>query len=79
MLEFFQKQIKYGLPTIESILVYELGFCDRVIAQDIASIIQSAKDKGSAKQKILENEEKIALLLDKYPSYYSTVMNRIIL
>lgn len=79
MLEFFQKQIKYGLPTIESILVYELGFCDRVIAQDIASIIQSAKDKGSAKQKILENEEKISLLLDKYPSYYSTVMNRIIL
>lgn len=36
--QIFQKRLKYGLPTISSITVYELGFADRVIAQSIAKL-----------------------------------------
>lgn len=36
-LQLFQKRLKYGLPTQTTIALYELGFSDRVIAQDIAA------------------------------------------
>ena len=32
-LKCFQKRLKYGLPTEPSIVLYEMGFSDRVIAQ----------------------------------------------
>lgn len=35
-LELFQKRLKYGLPSKITVALYELGFSDRVIAQDLA-------------------------------------------
>lgn len=78
LLELFQKRIKYGLPTIESIFVYELGFCDRVIAQEISSIVDTAKEKYSMKNNIIEKQNEVFHLLEKYPSYYSSVMDRLV-
>ncbi|MBZ0188686.1 MAG: hypothetical protein K8F91_20740 [Candidatus Obscuribacterales bacterium] len=36
-LEVLQKRIKYGLPNEACCSIYELGFADRVIAQDLAN------------------------------------------
>ena len=77
LLKLFQKQLKYGLPTIESILVYEWGFCDRVIAQEIAKIIPSTDDKDLIRMNILEKKDEILKILEQYPSYYETVLERI--
>ena len=35
----FQKQIKYGLNDDKAICVYELGFADRIVAKEIAAIL----------------------------------------
>ena len=35
-LQLFQKRLKYGLPTETTIALYELGFSDCVIAQNLA-------------------------------------------
>ena len=78
LLMLFQKQLKYGLPTIESILIYEWGFCDRVIAQEIAQILPSTNDKYLMRINILEKKEDVLGILKKYPSYYGTVLERII-
>ena len=78
LLTFFQKQLKYGLPTIESILIYEWGFCDRVIAQEIAKIIPSIDDKYLMKMNILEKKDEILEILKQYPSYYEIVLERIV-
>lgn len=78
LLRLFQKQLKYGLPTIESILIYEWGFCDRVIAQEIAMILPKTEDKHVMKINILEKKEEVLDILKKYPSYYETVLERIV-
>lgn len=78
LLEIFQKQIKYGLPSIESILIYELGFCDRVIAQEISSVVDSANEKYSMKNSIIEKQSEVFYILEKYPSYYTSVMDRLV-
>lgn len=78
LLTLFQKQLKYGLPTIESILIYERGFCDRVIAQEIAKIIPSTDDKDLMKMNILERKDEILEILKQYPSYYEIVLERIV-
>lgn len=55
-LQIFQKRIKYGLPTETTIALYELGFSDRVIAQDLAVSLNLAatqkKDIVKALKKI---------------------------
>lgn len=77
LLKLFQKKLKYGLPTIESILIYEWGFCDRVLAQEIAAIVPSANEKYLMKISILQKKDEIIQLLNKYPSYYLSVFEQI--
>ena len=73
----FQKQLKYGLPSQESIWVYEFGFCDRVIAQEIANLLPICNDKYTLRHEILKKVDGIKNLLEKYPIYYTSVLNRI--
>ena len=42
-LQLFQKRLKYGLPTETTIALYELGFSDRVITQDLAMSLSLSK------------------------------------
>ena len=76
-LEFLQKQIKYGLPTKKTIWIYEIGFCDRVIAQEIAMIINDAEDKYSIKHNLLMKYDEISNLLSRYPEYYQDILNKL--
>jgi POLQ-like helicase len=76
-LQLFQKQLKYGLPTIESIFIYEFGFCDRVIAQNIANCVPSSNDKDILNMNLLRYKNSVSTVLKAYPSYYETVYERI--
>lgn len=66
-----QKRLKYGLSTPISIALYELGFSDRIVSTDFASILENtAIDRRSIIHFIKSNEQKVRELIGKYPSYF---------
>ena len=79
LLQRFQKQLKYGLPSETTISVYELGFSDRVISQDLTASLNltGADKKGIVKQLKHERDRAIAVI-EKYPSYFQERMSEIL-
>ena len=78
-LQLFQKRLKYGLPTATTITLYELGFSDRVICQDLAqSLGLFATQKADVTQEIKASRGKAAALTAKYPMYYQNRMSTIL-
>lgn len=73
-LQLFQKQIKYGLPTRVAIDIYELGFCDRVIAQELEKIVRIAPNMQTVKEALTDKKEDVRSALQKYPAYYGHVL-----
>jgi len=74
-----QKRLKYGLSTTISIILYELGFSDRVVSMDLASILKNTSlDRSSIIRYIKQNEQKVRELLEKYPSYFMERLNSLI-
>lgn len=69
--QIFQKRFKYGLPNISSINVYELGFSDRYLSQEITSFLNN---QNMNKKEILDmiNNPDISHLIKTLPmpSYY---------
>lgn len=75
-LKNFQKKLKYGLPSNESIILYEMGFADRVIAQDLSLILGHFETSFDASFTIMLESEKAKELVKCYPSYYYEVLNK---
>ena len=74
-----QKRLKYGLSTPISIALYELGFSDRVISMDLASILKDTPlDRRSIIRFIKRNEQKVRELIEKYPSYFMERLNSLV-
>lgn len=72
----FQKCLKYGLPDALSISIYESGFADRCIAQELASSLRAAGYKGTHIGLALTNHRDVFnFILTKYPSYFETVLD----
>ncbi len=70
-LQLFQKQLKYGLPTEATIVLYELGFSDRVVALDLASSLGlTAKQRKDIIKELKGNKDKALLVIEQYPSYF---------
>ena len=81
-LNILQKRIKYGLPSYGSTIVYELGFSDRVIALEITQAIEndsetSLSSKTAAIRNFKISKNLYAGILDKYPSFFSTILNEV--
>lgn len=70
-LQFLQKRLKYGLPSVTSIVLYEMGFSDRVIALELAAIV-NGRDQRTIRRSLKEKKVNVERVLNKYPSYYST-------
>jgi POLQ-like helicase len=75
-LNILQKQIKYGVDSESAVIIYELGFVDRVIAQEIASLLDSPATRSVAIASIKRNIDEMRTALDKYPSYYQEICKR---
>ena len=75
-LHVFQKRLKYGLPTETTIALYELGFSDRVISQDIATSLSLQEVQKSDLISALRQQQDVAReIIQKYPSYFIERMN----
>ncbi|MDI9851275.1 DEAD/DEAH box helicase [Legionella pneumophila] len=78
-LQFFQKRLKYGLPTQTTIALYELGFSDRVISQDIAISLGLIETQKKELVKELKKDRKKAItIIEKYPAYFHERMNELL-
>ncbi|MFF3024465.1 DEAD/DEAH box helicase [Gottfriedia sp. NPDC057948] len=80
-LRMLQKQLKYGLPNLLSIMFYELGFADRVISLELCLVL-NYKDIPMSKKVLknaIKNEEKeFRERLLQYPSYFTIVLENIL-
>lgn len=76
MLGELGRQMRYGLPTKKSILIYELGFGDRAISLRLATILQgdSFTSKKQFQRAALKNKDKLMEALDGFPKVFSDRM-----
>lgn len=78
-LQLFQKRLKYGLPTETTIALYEFGFSDRVIAQDLAAALDlEATQRGDIVKALRKDRDGANAVMDKYPSYFRERMAEIL-
>jgi len=78
-LQLFQKRLKYGLPTETAVSLYELGFSDRVISQDlIVSMNLTATQKKDLVKVLKQNQDDAKAVMDKYPSYFQERLNELL-
>jgi len=73
-LRVLQKKLQYGLPDQMAIMLYELGFADRVVAIELSALlIDIPVEKDIVMHTLKANQEKVFQKLDRYPSYFSEV------
>ena len=78
-LEILQKRLKYGLKEQRAILLYEVGFADRVIVTELAEVVgPHATNKSRLLRIMRENQEGIGEALASFPSYYSFVWESVL-
>lgn len=77
-IRLLQKRIKYGLPDPLSVRIFELGFCDRVIAQNLGKYLaqKNVLNNYSLIQEIKENLNEVSDIISQYPSYFSSVLDK---
>lgn len=74
LLTLMQK-LKYGLPEQTDVFVYELGFNDRFLAQEIRKIIGNHSKKDEVKKAIKRSRARINTFLEGYPSVFQSRLN----
>lgn len=75
-LNAFQKCLTYGLPDALSISIYEVGFADRCIAQELAAALRAAGYEGTHVASALANHRDVFVaVLPLYPSYFEAVLD----
>ncbi|WP_166705363.1 DEAD/DEAH box helicase [Bacillus albus] len=74
-----QKRMKYGLFSAKAVTIYELGFADRVVTIELCSIM---KGNNSFKRALIKEfvhfEDEVRLVLSKYPSYFTRILENIL-
>ncbi|MCU0485178.1 MAG: DEAD/DEAH box helicase [Anaerolineales bacterium] len=77
-LQHLQKRFKYGLPNPMSIVLYELGFADRVVAIHLSSLFtEIIPDTFTVIRSLRAQMEGVFTILDFYPSYFSQVYKNV--
>lgn len=77
-LALLQKRLRYGLARQKTIRIYEAGFSDRVIATALSEKLVEMGADGEVDSMMQENEAAMSDLLKPFPSYFETVLGRII-
>ena len=78
LLRELQKEIKYGLSSGGAITLYELGFADRVIAQELANSLGVQTIRRRAVERLAARENAARVVLAKYPKYFTGVLDNIL-
>lgn len=74
-LKELSQRLKYGLSEHTDIFIYELGFNDRCLAQEIREIIGIQNKKKDTRKAIKRQQEQITHLLENYPAVYLYRLN----
>ncbi len=78
-LQLLQKRLKYGLPTESTIALYELGFSDRVISQDLAKSINLKEfQKNEVLNALKQDQDGARAMMEKYPTYFKERMEELL-
>jgi replicative superfamily II helicase len=78
-LQIFQKRIKYGLPFEAAIALHELGFSDRVIAQEMAINLKlTSSTKEGMISELRQNKTIAENITKKYPMYFQNRLESVI-
>jgi hypothetical protein len=77
-----QKRLRYGLPNALSVRLYELGLCDRNLAQTTARMVE-AEVTGLGRSRIINllyrhREEITSHIAQNYPDYFSREFSQIV-
>ncbi|WP_305824887.1 DEAD/DEAH box helicase [Massilia brevitalea] len=74
-----QKRLKYGLPDRKSVLVFESGFAERIVAQAVgAEIWDMADTVAEVKRLIPLFQGEIEEVLQNYPSFFTDILGDIV-
>ncbi len=74
-----QKKLKYGLSDRKSVILFELGFAERVVAQAVGEAIWNTCDTVDEVRILLPLfEDEIRETLRGYPSFFADVFNDIL-
>ncbi|AWK85825.1 hypothetical protein DEW08_02285 [Azospirillum thermophilum] len=73
-----QKRIKYGLSDDSSISLYEMGFSDRLVAQELSVVTSPHHRRLDVIDVLREKKDQASEILQRYPSYYSGVLATLI-
>ena len=75
-----QKRLKYGLPNYMSVIVYELGFTDRRLSQELTEVLNNneiALFKSDVRRFIRHNNDIREVITNNYPSYFLARYERV--
>jgi superfamily II DNA/RNA helicase len=79
LLQDLQKAIKYGLSSKTAILLFEMGFSDRIIAQLLVPIFEDLQPTNPRIRRSLRSRHvDVFKVLDNFPSYFSNVYRNLI-
>ncbi len=74
----FQKQLKYGLADSASISIYELGFSERVVAQELArglGLVGATRE--GVRRALKDRADEASAILSLFPSYFQHQLERL--
>ncbi|WP_291447682.1 DEAD/DEAH box helicase [Desulfovibrio sp.] len=78
-LQLFQKRLKYGLPTETTIAIYELGFSDRVVSQNLAKSLNLAvTQKKDIVNELRRHVDEAQRVINNYPIYFKKIMDKLV-
>lgn len=77
-LQRFQKLFKYGLPSFTAVLLYEVGFADRAIAQGLATLIGERAAREEVIEGLKEHRARVGAFLDDVPSVFYELFERLV-
>lgn len=82
LLKFLSSQLRYGLNTKMSILIYEIGFSDRVVAKEVAGFFERkgimATTKKELKKCLKRHSIEMNKILYEYPAVFEDRLGALI-
>ncbi len=78
-LQSLQKRLKYGLASPTSLVLYEMGFSDRIVSSALSPIFENLEPEHNVIiREFRARQEQIFEILDHYPSFFSEVYRNLI-